>query len=130
MAAVIAAGNRSADLSRIKAPTLVIHGTADRLAAPSGASIPVVLCVSVKAAHARASCRADGGPVVGACCGPRRRDTPGPSSPAPMVAKRRLVVGAIADNAARAADAREALGLDADVEDDAALVADSVVRRR
>ncbi len=37
MAAVIAAGNRSADLSRIKAPTLVIHGTADRLAAPSGA---------------------------------------------------------------------------------------------
>ena len=36
MAAVIAAGNRSADLGRIKAPTLVIHGTADRLAAPSG----------------------------------------------------------------------------------------------
>ena len=31
-----AAGNRTADLGRIKAPTLVIHGTVDRLVRPSG----------------------------------------------------------------------------------------------
>jgi pimeloyl-ACP methyl ester carboxylesterase len=36
LAAIIAAGDRTADLRRIKAPTLVIHGTADRLVAPSG----------------------------------------------------------------------------------------------
>src|SRR2546421_5704508 len=35
LAAIIAAGDRTADLRRIKAPTLVIHGSADRLVAPS-----------------------------------------------------------------------------------------------
>jgi pimeloyl-ACP methyl ester carboxylesterase len=36
LAAIIAAGDRTADLRRITAPTLVIHGSADRLVAPSG----------------------------------------------------------------------------------------------
>ncbi|HSZ12979.1 MAG TPA: alpha/beta hydrolase [Solirubrobacteraceae bacterium] len=36
LAAIIAAGNRTAELMRITAPTLVIHGTADPLIAPSG----------------------------------------------------------------------------------------------
>ena len=80
MAAVIAAGNRSADLSRIKAPTLVIHGTADRLAAPSGA---------------RATARA----IPGA----RLMLLEGMGHALPRRWWPR-VVGAIADNAARAAD--------------------------
>jgi pimeloyl-ACP methyl ester carboxylesterase len=36
LAAILASGNRVADLRRIKAPTVVIHGTADRLVRPSG----------------------------------------------------------------------------------------------
>ncbi len=36
LAAIIAAGNRTPELRRIKAPTLVIHGTADRLVGFSG----------------------------------------------------------------------------------------------
>jgi pimeloyl-ACP methyl ester carboxylesterase len=36
LAAIIAAGDRTAELRRITAPTLVIHGSADRLVAPSG----------------------------------------------------------------------------------------------
>jgi pimeloyl-ACP methyl ester carboxylesterase len=36
LAAIIAAGNRTALLRTITAPTVVIHGTADRLVAPSG----------------------------------------------------------------------------------------------
>jgi pimeloyl-ACP methyl ester carboxylesterase len=36
LAAIIASGNRTPELSRITAPTLVIHGTGDRLVAPSG----------------------------------------------------------------------------------------------
>ena len=36
LAAIIAAGDRTGELLRIKAPTLVIHGTADRLVSPSG----------------------------------------------------------------------------------------------
>jgi pimeloyl-ACP methyl ester carboxylesterase len=36
LAAIIASGNRTAELHRIAAPTLVIHGTADPLVAPSG----------------------------------------------------------------------------------------------
>ncbi len=36
LAAIIAAGNRTSELRRIVAPTLVIHGTADRLVGPSG----------------------------------------------------------------------------------------------
>ena len=36
LAAIIASGDRTADLHRIQAPTLVIHGTADRLVSPSG----------------------------------------------------------------------------------------------
>jgi pimeloyl-ACP methyl ester carboxylesterase len=36
LAAIIASGDRTAELSRITAPTLVIHGTADPLVAPSG----------------------------------------------------------------------------------------------
>jgi pimeloyl-ACP methyl ester carboxylesterase len=36
LAAIVASGDRTAELRRITAPTLVIHGTADRLVAPSG----------------------------------------------------------------------------------------------
>jgi pimeloyl-ACP methyl ester carboxylesterase len=36
LAAILAAGNRTAELRHITAPTLVIHGTADRLIRPSG----------------------------------------------------------------------------------------------
>jgi pimeloyl-ACP methyl ester carboxylesterase len=36
LAAILATGDRTAELHRITAPTLVIHGTADRLVAPSG----------------------------------------------------------------------------------------------
>jgi len=36
LAAIIASGDRTDELHRIKAPTLVIHGTADRLVSPSG----------------------------------------------------------------------------------------------
>jgi pimeloyl-ACP methyl ester carboxylesterase len=36
LGAIIAAGDRTAELKRITAPTLVIHGTADPLIAPSG----------------------------------------------------------------------------------------------
>ena len=34
--AILASGNRTPDLARIEAPTLVVHGTKDRLVAPSG----------------------------------------------------------------------------------------------
>ena len=80
MAAVIAAGNRSADLSRIKAPTLVIHGTADRLAAPSGAR-----ATARAIPGARLMLLEGMGHVVPRRWWPR-------------------IVGAIADNAARAPD--------------------------
>ena len=36
LAAIIAAGDRTAELRRVRAPTLVIHGSADPLVAPSG----------------------------------------------------------------------------------------------
>jgi pimeloyl-ACP methyl ester carboxylesterase len=36
LAAILASGDRTADLARIAVPTLVIHGTKDRLVAPSG----------------------------------------------------------------------------------------------
>jgi pimeloyl-ACP methyl ester carboxylesterase len=36
LAAIIASGNRTAELARIAAPTLVIHGSADPLISPSG----------------------------------------------------------------------------------------------
>ena len=36
LAAILAAGDRTRELRRITAPTLVIHGTRDRLVAPSG----------------------------------------------------------------------------------------------
>jgi pimeloyl-ACP methyl ester carboxylesterase len=36
LAAILAGGNRTAELRHITAPTLVIHGTADRLVRPSG----------------------------------------------------------------------------------------------
>ena len=36
LAAILASGNRTAALRQIKAPTTVIHGTADRLVSPSG----------------------------------------------------------------------------------------------
>jgi pimeloyl-ACP methyl ester carboxylesterase len=36
LAAIIAAPNRTVDLGRISVPTLVIHGTADKLVSPSG----------------------------------------------------------------------------------------------
>src|SRR5205085_5460547 len=36
LAAIIASGDRTADLRRITAPTLVIHGTDDRMIRPSG----------------------------------------------------------------------------------------------
>ena len=37
LAAILASGDRTAELRHITAPTLVIHGTADKLVAPSGA---------------------------------------------------------------------------------------------
>jgi pimeloyl-ACP methyl ester carboxylesterase len=36
LAAIIASGNRTKELRRLSVPTLVIHGTADRLVSPSG----------------------------------------------------------------------------------------------
>ena len=36
LAAIVASGDRTAELRHITAPTLVIHGTADQLVAPSG----------------------------------------------------------------------------------------------
>jgi len=36
LAAILAAGDRTRDLAKITAPTLVIHGTDDKLVAPSG----------------------------------------------------------------------------------------------
>jgi pimeloyl-ACP methyl ester carboxylesterase len=36
LAAIVASGDRTAEVKRIKAPTLVIHGTVDKLVAPSG----------------------------------------------------------------------------------------------
>jgi pimeloyl-ACP methyl ester carboxylesterase len=36
LAAILASGNRTADLRRITAPTLVVHGKSDRLVRPSG----------------------------------------------------------------------------------------------
>jgi pimeloyl-ACP methyl ester carboxylesterase len=36
LAAIIASGNRTKELRQIRVPTLVIHGTADRLVSPSG----------------------------------------------------------------------------------------------
>ena len=36
LAAIIAAGDRTGELHRISAPTLVIHGQRDRLVSPSG----------------------------------------------------------------------------------------------
>ena len=36
LGAIVASGNRTAELRRITAPTLVIHGTADKLVSPSG----------------------------------------------------------------------------------------------
>jgi pimeloyl-ACP methyl ester carboxylesterase len=36
LAAILASGNRTAELHRITAPTLVVHGSADRLVRPSG----------------------------------------------------------------------------------------------
>lgn len=36
LAAIVAAGDRTSELRRVEAPTLVIHGSADRLVAPSG----------------------------------------------------------------------------------------------
>ena len=36
LGAIVASGNRTAELRRITAPTLVLHGSADRMVAPSG----------------------------------------------------------------------------------------------
>ncbi len=36
LAAIVASGNRTKDLARIKAPTLVIHGTKDKMIRVSG----------------------------------------------------------------------------------------------
>jgi pimeloyl-ACP methyl ester carboxylesterase len=36
LAAILAAGDRTTDLARVQAPTLVVHGTKDRLVRPSG----------------------------------------------------------------------------------------------
>ena len=53
LAAIIASGDRTAELRRITAPTLVVHGTLDRLVAPSGGratarAIPGAELMSVK----------------------------------------------------------------------------------
>jgi pimeloyl-ACP methyl ester carboxylesterase len=36
LAAIIASGDRTAELARIRVPTVVIHGTKDKLVSPSG----------------------------------------------------------------------------------------------
>jgi pimeloyl-ACP methyl ester carboxylesterase len=36
LAAILASGNRTRDLRRVRAPTLVVHGSSDRLVRPSG----------------------------------------------------------------------------------------------
>lgn len=36
LAAILASGDRTRDLAQVRAPTLVVHGTADRMVAPSG----------------------------------------------------------------------------------------------
>jgi pimeloyl-ACP methyl ester carboxylesterase len=53
LAAIIASGDRTAELRRITAPTLVIHGSADPLVAPSGGratarAIPGARLISIK----------------------------------------------------------------------------------
>ena len=53
LAAIIAAGDRTAELRQITAPTLVIHGSADRLVSPSGGratarAIPAAKLMSVE----------------------------------------------------------------------------------
>jgi pimeloyl-ACP methyl ester carboxylesterase len=78
LAAIIAAGDRTAELRRITAPTLVIHGTADRLVSPSGG---------------RATARA----IPGA----RLLNIPGMGHDLPRAAWPRLI-DAIADHAQRA----------------------------
>jgi pimeloyl-ACP methyl ester carboxylesterase len=49
LAAIIASGDRTAELQRITAPTLVIHGTADTLVSPSGgrASARAIPCAKL-----------------------------------------------------------------------------------
>jgi pimeloyl-ACP methyl ester carboxylesterase len=84
LAAIIAAGDRTPELRRITAPTLVIHGSADRLVRPSGA---------------RATARA----IPGA----RLMMVPGMGHDLPRAAWPTLI-DAIADHASRADAAPEA----------------------
>jgi pimeloyl-ACP methyl ester carboxylesterase len=78
LAAILASGDRTAQLRQITAPTLVIHGTADRLVAPSGG---------------RATARAIGGA--------RLMTVAGMGHDLPRAAWPRLI-GAIAEHAASA----------------------------
>ncbi|MEA2449333.1 MAG: hypothetical protein QOG63_1265 [Thermoleophilaceae bacterium] len=83
IAAILSAGDRSADLARVKAPTLVIHGTKDRLVKPSG-----------------------GKATARAIAGARLELIEGMGHDLPRGAWPKLI-GAIVDNTARAAGARE-----------------------
>jgi pimeloyl-ACP methyl ester carboxylesterase len=82
LAAIVASGNRTRQLRDVRVPTLVIHGTADRLVSPSGG---------------RATARA----IPGA----RLMRIPGMGHDLPRGAWPRIVDG-IVENAARA-DTRE-----------------------
>jgi pimeloyl-ACP methyl ester carboxylesterase len=78
LAAILASGDRTAELRSIRAPTLVIHGTEDRLVAPSG-----------------------GRATAKAIPGTRLVEIPGMGHDLPRGAWRRII-DAIAENAARA----------------------------
>ena len=83
LAAILASGDRTAELRRITAPTVVIHGTADRLVRPSGG---------------RATARAIPGARLVLIEG-MGHDLPRDAWP--------QVIGAIVENAARAREPRE-----------------------
>jgi len=84
LAAIIASGDRTADLARIRVPTVVIHGTKDKLVPPSGG---------------RATAKAVPGARLVTIEG-MGHDLPRPVWP--------RIIDAIAENAARAEEAAQA----------------------
>ena len=84
LAAIIASGDRTADLARIRVPTVVIHGTKDRLVSPSGGR------ATAKAIPGARLVRIEG----------MGHDLPRPVWP--------RIIDAIAENAARAEEAAQA----------------------
>jgi len=84
LAAIIASGDRTADLARIRVPTVVIHGTKDKLVSPSGGR------ATAKAIPGARLVRIEG----------MGHDLPRPVWP--------RIIDAIAENAARAEEAAQA----------------------